>query len=79
MGNKVKDMMAATVSSLSPSLFFRIAYIHNCHRWPNFRQPRDLSEIWIKYLLDGQPAKLYALADKYLVRDYVKKCFGGVI
>lgn len=72
MINSFKQLTVNFVASLSPSLFFRIAYIHNRHRWPSFKHPRDISEIWIRYLFDGIPAKHYTLADKYLVRKYVK-------
>lgn len=68
----VKKRISGLVSRFSPSLFFRIAYIHNRKRWPSFTHPKDISEIWIKYLFDGKPQKYYCLADKYLVRDYVK-------
>lgn len=56
---------------LSPRLFFTIAYIHNRRRIPHFGHPRDLSEIWIKSVLDGENLRHYKLADKYLVRNYI--------
>lgn len=52
---------------------FWLSYVHNRHRIPNFKNPKDLSEIWIKRVLDGKVNELYYLADKYAVRDYVKK------
>lgn len=61
------------ISRVSPSLFFRIAYYHHRKKIPNLSTPQDLSEIWIKRLLDGINNKYYLLADKYSVRDYVKK------
>lgn len=68
----MKGLIAHIVSKLSPKFFFIIAYVHNRKRVPNFNHPRDLSEIWIKSILDGTPRKMYWLADKYRVRDYVK-------
>lgn len=68
----MKQVIVHFVSKFSISLFFTIAYIHNRKRVPHFKHPRDLSEIWIKYILDGKPKKNYWLADKYRVRDYVK-------
>lgn len=53
-------------------LAFLISYVHNRHRLPHFNNPKDLSEIWIKRVLDGEINKIYYLADKYAVRDYVK-------
>ena len=67
-----KAFVAHIVSMLSPKFFFIIAYVHNRKRFPNFNHPRDLSEIWIKSILDGTPRKKYWLADKYRVREFVK-------
>lgn len=60
------------MSSISPSLQYRLSYFHNRGRWLHLNHPRDLSEIWIKYLLDGKPHEYYWLADKYRVRKYVE-------
>lgn len=68
----MKGLIAHIVSKLSPKFFFIIAYVHNRKRVPDFKHPRDLSEIWIKYILDGKPKEIYWLADKYRVRDFVK-------
>lgn len=54
-------------------LSFWLSYVHNRHRIPNFNHPKDLSEIWIKRILDGKVNELYCLADKHAVRDYVKE------
>ena len=51
---------------------FQLSYLHNRGRLPNLRKPTDLSEIWIKRVLDGKVNELSYLADKYAVRDYVK-------
>lgn len=50
---------------------FWLSYVHNRHRLPNFKHPKDLSEIWIKRVLDGKINELAYLADKYAVREYV--------
>lgn len=44
----MKGLIAHIVSKLSPKFFFIIAYVHNRKRVPDFKHPRDLSEIWIK-------------------------------
>ena len=51
---------------------FIVSYVHNRHRLPNLRHPKDLSEIWIKRVLDGKVDDLSYLADKYEVRKYVE-------
>ena len=60
-------------SSGNGEMSFVISYVHNRHRLPNFKHPKDLSEIWIKRVLDGKVNEIYYLADKYAVRDYVKE------
>lgn len=50
---------------------FWISYVHNRWRFPNFKNPKDISEIWIKKVLDGKINQIYYLADKHAVRDYV--------
>ena len=51
---------------------FVISYIHNRRRLPNFQNPKDLSEIWIKRVLDGKINELSYLADKHEVRRYIE-------
>ena len=70
---ELKDRLNHLISKISPRLFFIIAYIHNRHRLPHFSHPKDLSEIWIKYVLEGNSLKLYKLADKFLVREFVRE------
>ena len=59
-------------SSHNGRISFIVSYAHNRHRWPNLQHPKDLSEIWIKRVLDGKVNELSHLADKYAVREYVK-------
>ena len=68
----LKSKLAYIVSSISPTLFFTLAYLHNRRKMPNFKRPKDLSEIWIRKVLDGDNMRNYELADKYLVRDFVQ-------
>lgn len=76
----IKNELSRIIGAFSPSLFFSIAYIHNRKRIPRFRHPHDLSELWIKYILDGKPKEMFWLADKYKVRDYVKnKGLGDIL
>lgn len=67
----IKILLVKLFSFVSPKLFFSLSYLHNRLRWPDLRNPLDLSEIWIKRVLDGEIDKIYYLADKYLVRDFV--------
>ncbi len=59
---------------------FMLSYFHNRHHLPNLKNPKDLSEIWIKRVLDGKVDKLSCLADKYEVRKYVTdKGLGSIL
>ena len=51
---------------------FVLSYLHNRGRLPNLHHPKDLSEIWIKYVLDGKVNEISHLADKYAVREFVE-------
>ena len=51
---------------------FMLSYLHNRGRFPNLRHPKDLSEIWIKKVLDGEINRISYLADKFAVREYVR-------
>lgn len=67
------------VSYISPKLHFSLAYFNHRHKWPNLKNPTDLSELWIKRLLNGTINQYYFLADKYKVRKYVTECGCGEI
>ena len=68
-----KNNIANFVTKISPKLFYHLAYFHHRHHFANFDKPKNLSEIWIKKILDGCVNNYYTLADKYLVREYVKQ------
>ena len=58
--------------SKNGKMAFVLPYIHHRHKFPNLKNPKDLSEIWIKRVLDGKVNELSWLADKYAVRKYVQ-------
>lgn len=68
---KQKILSLVGTSSSNGKLSFVVSYLHNRHRLPNLKHPKDLSEIWIKRVLDGKVNGLWYLADKYEVRKYV--------
>ncbi len=77
---KRKVLSFAGKCSPNGRLSFVISYLHNRHRWPNLTDPKDLSEIWIKRVLDGKVNELSYLADKYEVRNYVTdKGLGSIL
>lgn len=67
-------------NSSNGKLSFVVSYLHNRKRLPNLKHPKDLSEIWIKRVLDGKVNELSYLADKYEVRKYVtEKGLGNIL
>lgn len=76
----LKNYLARHIPQLSPRLFFTLAYYHNRAKYPNLKHPKDLSELWIKRVLDGKINELSYLADKYAVRKYVEdKGLGNIL
>lgn len=69
---KQKILSLVGRNSSNGKLSFVLSYLHNRHKLPNLLHPKDLSEIWIKRVLDGKITDLAYLADKYAVRKYVK-------
>lgn len=68
---KKKFLSIVGKNSSNGKMSFVLSYLHNRHKLPNLRHPKDLSEIWIKRVLDGKIEDIAYLADKYAVREYV--------
>ena len=67
-----KKILKVFGSTSNGKYAFMLSYFHNRHRVPNLKNPKDLSELWIKRVLDGKVNELAYLADKYAVRKYVE-------
>lgn len=72
---RIKKHLLSILGKVSKNgrLSFWVSYVHNRHKLPDFKHPKDLSEIWIKRVLDGKVNDIYWLADKYAVRKYVEE------
>lgn len=70
----VNKLFSRLISRFSPRIYFQLAYLHHRHKLPNLDDPKDLSELWIRRVLDGTINNIYFLADKYEVRKYVERC-----
>lgn len=57
---------------LGRRLMYKIRYYHQRKRWPDLKNPQDLSEILISRILSGDFVKYAPYVDKIAVRDYVK-------
>ena len=74
MTKKFKQM----VVDFLPSIFgrknmYRIRYYHQRKKFPNFSNPRNLSEIILANILRGYYERYVPLEDKIEVRDYIKQ------
>ena len=57
-----------------PVPLVKIRYYAYFHRFPNFKEPKDMNEKLLYMKLFSDTSKWVELADKYRVRDYVKSC-----
>lgn len=70
--NKVKNLVLRYITNLSPQLSCALSYIHNRHRLPNFKHPKDLSEIVYSQILSREVLQFVPYVDKISVRSYIK-------
>lgn len=61
----------ARLRLIGPVGIARLKYLEMMHRWPDFKQPRDINEKinWLKF--NGDTSRWTELSDKYAVREYV--------
>ena len=69
----LKRQLSELIAKISPQLYFRCAYFYNRGHFPNLYRPKDISEVLIKQVLDGTVDSMAFLADKYQVRDFIKR------
>ena len=71
--NQIKELIICFFSRiLGRKTVYALRYFHNRKRWPNFRYPKDMSEILISKILDDSFKQYSIYADKISCRDYVK-------
>lgn len=69
----LKNYIQKVTWSISPRLSCAISYIHNRCKWPDFRNPKDLSEIVFSQILSGEVCKYVSYVDKIAVRGHVEE------
>lgn len=69
--NKFKGFVQKTTWRISPKLSCAISYYHNRHRWPNFNNPKDLSEIVFNQMITGEIRLFVEYVDKIEVRKHI--------
>ena len=70
---KLKSVIARVVSKVSPNLYFRLSYFKNRKRFLSLKHPKDISEILISKVVNGEIDKVAYLADKYEVRKFIEE------
>ena len=71
---KIKQKLSdLAVLLLGRRLSYSLRYFHNRGRWPNLKDPKDLSEILISRILSNDFEKYACYADKREVRKYIIK------
>lgn len=71
--NPLKRGIRYLTVNLSPALYFTQLYLRYRHRWPNFKHPKDLSEIVMSEIISGEINKYAPYVDKVKVRDYIEE------
>lgn len=70
---KIHSRLSVIVAKLAgDKINYSLRYYRHRHRWPNFKNPKDLSERILASMLSPDFVKYANLADKVKVREYVK-------
>lgn len=73
MNLKTKQKLSGVIERvIGKRLAYSIRYYHNRGKWPNLKNPQDLSEILISRIINNDFEKYSVYADKITVREYVK-------
>lgn len=71
---KIKQTISTVVSTvLGRRIAYSLRYYHNRGRFPNLKNPQDLSEILISRIITDDFEKYAQYADKKKVREYIKE------
>lgn len=70
--SKLKAVVRWLAVNMSPTFYFTQLYVRYRHRWPDFKHPKDLSEIVMSEIISGKIKDYAPYVDKVKVRDYIK-------
>lgn len=68
---RAKQLACRLIWNASPKLYMGLVYFKHRGRLPNFKAPRDLSEIVLSQILSGEIKKYAPYADKLEVRNFI--------
>lgn len=61
------------IGKLSPWLYFKLMYFRYRRRFPNFKDPQDISEIVLSQMLSGEICRYTEFSDKLKVRKHFEE------
>jgi hypothetical protein len=69
--NNIKILSASIAEKISPAFYLKLSYFHNRGRFPNLKNPTNISEFIISEIVSEKINNYAHLADKYKVRKFV--------
>jgi len=70
---RINQLITKFLNAISPKLYFTICYFKHRGHLPNFKNPKDLSEIVISQILSGKINQYSKYVDKIEVRQYIEE------
>ncbi len=64
--------MAKLATAISPKLYIKLSYLHNRGKFPNLKNPKDVSEIILSTMYSGKVNEYSDYVDKIKVREIYK-------
>ena len=69
---KLKEILKNTLIGIAPNSYFYLLYLRYRHRWPDFKHPKDLSEIVMSDVMYHRIEQYAPYTDKVGVRKYIE-------
>lgn len=69
----MKYLVAKIVNAVSYRLYIKLSYLHNRGRFPDLKNPKDISEIILSTMYCGKVLEYSRYVDKIRVRDFYGK------
>lgn len=72
MKAKIFNLLAKIATTISPKLYINLSYLHNRGKFPNLKNPKDVSEIILSTMQSGKVNEYSDYVDKIKVREFYK-------
>jgi hypothetical protein len=70
---KFLNFLAKLTTKISPILYIKLSYLHNRGKFPNLKNPKNISEIILSTMYSGKINDYSDYVDKIKVRDFYKR------